>query len=124
MRWPLPCLMLLAGCTTFDGSETHFIVEVIDEARAPIAEAVVVLDMDEYNDDELCELSPEDGVLDIAWESCEFGAFDCDETPYAVRVSKEGYASELRVIGFSRDRTMEVTLRACDGACDTPETCD
>ena len=124
MRWPLPCLLLIAGCTTFDGSETRFTVRVRDAARAPIGEATVILDMDTYNDDELCELSLEDGVAEVVWESCEFGAFDCDDTPYAVRVSKEGYRPQRQVLGFSRDREMDVTLSACDSDCEAQETCD
>ncbi len=115
--------MLVTACT-LDGAETSFTVRVRDAVRVPVAEAVVVLDMDEFDDDELCQLSLDDGVAEIVWNECEFGAFDCDQAPYAVRVSKEGYRKVVRPMGFSRERSVEVTLESCDGDCEAPETCD
>lgn len=118
------CLLLVAGCRgALNGDPTEFNVRVVDGEGAPVPDAVVVLEMEDGRDNEVCDTTGEDGTVDVAWDACQFGAFDCDENPYAVRASKEGYKSARGSVGFSSARTITLTLRACDGDCDTPETC-
>lgn len=120
-------LLLIAGCRgALNGDPTEFNVRVVDGAGLGVPEAIVVLQMEEGRDNEVCGTTGEDGVVDVEWDACQFGAFDCDENPYAVRASKTGYKSARVAIGFSSARTTTLKLEACeaDASCDTPETCD
>ena len=121
-------LVLLAmsavACTPLSGDDSSFTVVVRDEA-GPVADAIVILEVEEDGDDEVCGTTDADGVADISWSSCQTSWFTCHNHVFGVRVSKTGYDAARYDTGFSTSARAEIRLSACADTCDeAPETCD